>query len=272
MGGSPIFIGSKAHTSRARFDRSLEMNTVRTIKDPDVSMRSMENEEARIRDAYARRAAARKEYSWFDAGYLFMIQQLERRVLISLARHGMVSLHSKHILEVGCGNGHWLREFLKWGATPENLAGIDLLPERIEQACRLSPSGIAFTNGNATELGFPDESFEIVLQATVFTSILNHAVKKRVAAEMLRVLKPDGLLLWYDFRINNPRNPDVRGIGKAEIEKLFPNCWITLEKITLAPPLLRFLAPYTWLGSYVLSAIPWACTHYLGTIRKPVKF
>jgi ubiquinone/menaquinone biosynthesis C-methylase UbiE len=248
------------------------MHTVRTTKDPDGSMRPMQDEEARIREVYARRSAARKEYSWFDAGYLFMIQQLERRALVSLAQHDMVPLHARHILEVGCGNGHWLREFLKWGATPENLAGVDLLPERIDQARRLSPSGITFTNGNATALGFPDETFDIVLQATVFTSILNHAVKKKVATEMLRVLRPDGLLLWYDFRVNNPRNRDVRGIDKAEIEKLFPNCRITLERITLVPPLLRFLAPYTWLGSYLLSAIPWACTHYLGTIRKPVKF
>jgi ubiquinone/menaquinone biosynthesis C-methylase UbiE len=232
----------------------------------------MQDEEARIRGAYARRGTARKEYSWFDAGHLFMIQQLERRVLAALARHGMAPLRSKHILEVGCGNGHWLREFIKWGATPENLTGIDLLPERIEQACRLSPRGIAFTRGNATELSFPDESFEIVLQATMFTSILDHAVKKKIASEMLRILNPDGVLLWYDFRVNNPWNPDVRGIEKAEIAKLFPNCRITLERITLAPPLLRVLARCTWLGSYALSAIPWACTHYLGTIRKPAKF
>jgi SAM-dependent methyltransferase len=245
------------------------MNSVPNVTDPGMPMGSIQEEEARIRDAYARRAAAGRRYSWFDAGYLFMMQQIERRALVSLEHHGMVPLHSKHILEIGCGHGRWLREFLKWGASPENLAGIDLLPERIEQARRLSPSGFAFAIGNAAQLSYPDVSFDIVFQATVFTSILNDGVKKKVAEEMLRVLKPDGLLLWYDFRVNNPRNPDVRGIDSTEINRLFPDCRITLERITLAPPLLRFLAPYTWLGSYVLSAIPWACTHYLGAIRKP---
>ena len=41
-------------------------------------------------------------------------------------------------------------------------------------------------------------------------------MKQKVAAEMLRVVKPQGLILWYDFRYNNPRNSNVRGIGAAE--------------------------------------------------------
>jgi ubiquinone/menaquinone biosynthesis C-methylase UbiE len=197
-----------------------------------------------------------------------MVQEIERRLLDALKRHAMTPLTAKHILEIGCGNGHWLREFIKWGATPENLAGIDLLAERIAQACRLSPPGINLRRGNAEELDFADRSFDIVLQATVFTSILDRALKKKIATEMLRVLKPNGVVLWYDFRVDNPRNPDVRGIAKAEIDELFSGCQITLERITLAPPLLRALAPYSWLGSYLLSAVPWACSHYLGTIRK----
>lgn len=226
-------------------------------------------EEARIRQVYARRAVSAPRYSWFDAGHLFMVQQLERRVLAALRRHDMDSLGLKKILEVGCGNGFWLREFVKWGASPDNLAGVDLLGERVMQARQLSPAGIAFQNGNAARLDFVDNSFDIVLQATVFTSIRDDAVKHKVAAEMLRVLKRRGVLLWYDFHVDNPRNPDVRGIKSGEIEKLFPGCRITLERIILAPPLLRRLAPYCWSGCYLLSAIPWLCTHYLGTIQKP---
>jgi ubiquinone/menaquinone biosynthesis C-methylase UbiE len=226
-------------------------------------------EEARIRQAYARRAVSAQRYTWFDAGHLFMVQQLERRLLRVLRCHDMASLQSKKILEIGCGNGHWLREFVKWGANPENLAGVDLLAERINQARRLSPQGMVFQSANAARLGFADHTFDIVLQATVFTSVRDFAVKRQVAAEMLRVLKQRGIVLWYDFHVDNPRNRDVRGIKSEEIERLFPGCRISLEKIILAPPVLRRLAPYTWLGCYLLSAIPWLCTHYLGTIQKP---
>jgi ubiquinone/menaquinone biosynthesis C-methylase UbiE len=241
------------------------MNPARQINPADQPARL---EEARIHEAYERRKVSGKGYSWFDPGHLFMVQELERRLLGALKGHGMTPLNSKQILEIGCGNGHWLREFIKWGASPENLAGVDLLTERIAQACRLSPPGAVLARGNAAHLDFADGSFDIVLQATVFTSILDPALRERVAAEMARVLKPDGVVLWYDFRVNNPRNPDVRGIERAEIERLFSNCRVRLERITLAPPLLRALAPYTWLGSYLLSAIPWACSHYLGTIQK----
>lgn len=226
------------------------------------------SEEARIQAAYERRKFAGKNYSWFEPGHLFMVQELERYLLGALKRHGMVALRSKQILEIGCGNGHWLREFIKWGASPENLFGVDLLADRIAQACRLSAPGIRFTSGNAAQLDFADESFDIVLQATVFTSILDNAVKQQIAGEMLRVLRLNGLVLWYDFRVDNPRNPDVRGIEKREIQRLFPSCRVALKRITLAPPLLRALAPYSWLGSQLLSAVPWGCSHYFGTIQK----
>ncbi|MCS6927818.1 MAG: SAM-dependent methyltransferase, partial [Candidatus Binatia bacterium] len=63
-------------------------------------------------------------------------------------------------------------------------------------------------------------------------------------------------------------NPDVRGVKKQEIHRLFPGCQIQLSRLTLAPPLVRWLAPYSWLACYLLSRIPWLCTHYLGVIRK----
>jgi hypothetical protein len=60
----------------------------------------------------------------------------------------------------------------------------------------------------------------------------------------------------------------VRGVKKREIHRLFPGCRIELRRITLAPPLVRVLAPYSWLSCYLLERIPWLCTHYLGVIRK----
>jgi SAM-dependent methyltransferase len=232
-----------------------------------LSAQAASREEARIRSVYAKRGKDPR-YSWFDPGHLFMFQELERKFLAQLQHHCLPALASKHMLEIGCGTGYWLREFIKWGARPENLVGIDLLADRVVEAKRLCPQTVQVQCGSATALPFPNATFDLVLQSTVFTSVLEPGMKLQIASEMLRVLRPDGLILWYDYHVNNPWNPDVKGVKKREIRQLFPGCTIELRRVTLAPPLTRLIAPYSWLLCYWLQKIPLLCTHYLGAIRK----
>lgn len=234
----------------------------------DSSMASLETEEARIQAAYGRRVGGAQRYSWFEAGHLFMVQQVERAMLRALRGAGITQLADKEILEIGCGNGHWLRELIKWGAAPEKLTGIDLLADRLARARRLSAPAVVFHRGNGAALEFADGSFDMVLQATVFTSILDATLKARLGGEILRVLRPGGIVLWYDFRFDNPNNPDVRGIGQQEINRLFPDCHARLVPTTLLPPLARCLAPRSWLACCLVSALPWTCSHYVGVLRK----
>jgi ubiquinone/menaquinone biosynthesis C-methylase UbiE len=163
--------------------------------------------------------------------------------------------------------GGELRNFIRYGASPENLFGIDLLPDRIGIAKKISPN-IDFRCGDASEIPYEDESFDMVLQFTVFTSILDKGMKRSIATEMLRVLKPDGIVLWYDYHMNNPKNPDVKGVKKQEIYELFPGCLIDLKRITLAPPITRLLARHSWFACYLLERLKVFNTHYLGVIRK----
>jgi ubiquinone/menaquinone biosynthesis C-methylase UbiE len=170
-------------------------------------------------------------------------------------------------LDVGCGAGWLLRKLISYGAKPENLCGIDLLPRAIEVAKKITPN-VDFRCGNAAALPFGSESFELVTQFTMFTSIVEDGMKRSIAMEMLRVLKPHGIILWYDYFIRKPTNIDVKGIDKREIKELFPNCAFDFKKVTLAPPIARTIAPYSFLMCYLLEKIPWARTHYLAVIRK----
>jgi ubiquinone/menaquinone biosynthesis C-methylase UbiE len=227
----------------------------------------LESEVMRIKSVYAQRRGSFR-YSWFNQGNLFRVQQLERDILAILRSTDLSNLHDKRILEIGCGHGQWLREFIKWGACPDNLTGIDILSDRVAQAKQLCPQGVQIHCGNAVKLSFTNASFDLVFQFTVFSSILDMTVKEMLAREMLRVLKEGGLILWYDFFFNNPSNPDVRGIRKREITHLFPNCRIDLHRVSLAPLLARLLAPYSWLGCYALERVRIFNTHYLGVIRQ----
>src|SRR5690606_37574580 len=102
----------------------------------------------------------------------------------------------------------------------------------------------------------------------VFTSILDPEMKQAVAREMARVCKPTGAIVWYDFHVNNPRNPHVRGVKKREIHSLFPNHRVRLRRVTLAPPLVRRLVNVSWIGCELLEKFRILNTHYFGVLRK----
>lgn len=182
----------------------------------------------------------------------------------------MYPLDGMRVADVGCGSGGWLLEFLKWGADPGDLAGIDLMPERLDCARRKLPMADLHA-GNAAALPWESNSFDLVSQFVVFTSILDAGLKRAVANEMLRVLKPGGAILWLDFRVDNPRNAHVKGIQKKEVRELFPDCEVTLEPVLLAPPLTRLLASRAWVVAEVLHALPLLRTHYAGLIQKPAR-
>jgi SAM-dependent methyltransferase len=223
----------------------------------------------RIKQAYARRDLLDngKLYTNFNPSALFLSQQRERALIKTLKRIGIDTLSNKRILDVGCGSGGVLREFVLYGASPENLYGIDLLPDRVESARKISPD-IDLRCGNAEELPYEKELFDIVLLFTVLTSVFDPKMKKDIATEGLRVLKPDGVIIYYDYIYNNPDNPDVRGVGKKEILSLFPDCTFDFTLTTLAPPITRAVAPYSWLLCHLLEKIPLLRTHYLVTIKK----
>jgi SAM-dependent methyltransferase len=222
-------------------------------------------EEERIRTTYAGRAAEAC-YAESLAGR-FQFQERERQVLGMLDRHGVMPLTGRRILEIGCGTGKWLRDLIAWGAEPENVFGIELLPASAARARRLCPTGVTIKCANGTNLPFDSGSFDVVLQATAFSSVLDSGMRRRMAAEMLRVLRPDGLILWYDLVVRNPWNPNTIPVKKSELRRLFSGCQLDLRRVSLAPPLARRLAPYSWLGCYLMARLPMLCTHYIGAIR-----
>jgi ubiquinone/menaquinone biosynthesis C-methylase UbiE len=236
------------------------------------SLERSEIEEVRIQQAYERRARAvpKNRYSTHNPGNQVIAQEIERALLSSI-RLSYWPLQGKRILEVGCGTGTWLQNFIRWGAQPEKLNGIDLIAARIIEARRLIQKPVILIRGNAANLPFPDGTLDIVAQFTMFSSILAKGVKQKIAQEMLRVLKPNGCIVWYDFFVNNPWNPDVRGIGKREIQRLFPDCRTGFQRLTLLPPLARALGPISPRFCELLSKMKIFSTHYLAFIEKSVQ-
>jgi SAM-dependent methyltransferase len=233
-----------------------------------MSVRS-EQEARRVLEEYRRREREIPPdfYSLSRPANLFMWHGQKRALLWALRRAALLPLTTRRILEVGCGTGQWFSVFEDFGGVRRNLSGIDLNPDRVETCVRSFP-GAEVQVGDASSLPWDNGSFDIVFQGTVFTSVLDPEVKQAISREMLRVLKPHGVILWYDFTYNNPWNPHVRGIGRSEIHRLFPGCKVELRSVTLAPPIARRLVPASWFLASLLRALRVLNTHYLGIIRR----
>jgi SAM-dependent methyltransferase len=175
----------------------------------------------------------------------------------------------RKVLAVGCGNGADLLRLLSLGFTPENLTGVELLPERAAAAAYRLPKAVCVIEGDALTADLPLESFDVVLQSTVFTSILDDDFQEKLADRMWSLTKPGGGVLWYDFIYDNPSNPDVRGVPIRRIRRLFPNGKLKYWRLTLAPPIGRPLTRISPKLYTLLNCLPFLRTHVLCWITKP---
>ena len=220
------------------------------------------------------RAVANKaksyDYPWLRRGYMMQFLEIERATVETVSKCTGGTLKERKILDIGCGAGGWIREFVKWGARPEDIYGIDAMASRIAAAREGNAPGVNLICGNAERLEFADETFDLIMLYQSMTLMLEDAPRRRVAAEALRVLKPGGAVLWYDYRY---QRPDMKGVlrstGKHEIKRLFPGCEYRLKSIHPFPPISRRLAGFWMPAWYLLGIFPPLRTCYAGAIIKP---
>jgi SAM-dependent methyltransferase len=217
---------------------------------------------------YARRGNASR-YSMLRPDVWQALQERQRAMLGLFDRAGLQDLSGLRLLEVGCGAGGNLLELLRLGFAPHHLSGIELLPERLAMARAVLPESLALRAGDALDAPPPAQALDIVFVSTVFSSLLDDAYQQRLADAMWSWLKPGGAVLCYDFTVDNPRNPDVRGVPLARWRTLFPQGSIVHRRVTLAPPLARAVTKLHP-GLYpVFNALPWLRTHVLAWIARP---
>lgn len=166
------------------------------------------------------------------------------------------------ILEIGAGQGGNVGMLQACGLALKNIYLNELLPERVEHLHKNYPDCTVFA-GNALTIDFKMQ-FDCVFQSTVFTSLLNDEDRKAMAQKMWSLLKPGGIILWYDFMYNNPANKHVRKVSRQEVKRLFAQAseseW---RKITLAPPIGRRVGRfYKWFNWQPLR------THLLAVLKK----
>lgn len=226
------------------------------------------NEIQRINQEYLRRALDHEivqRYSELNQDIQFTVHSRERARMALLRRSCVKQFHNLKLLDVGCGAGGELFRWLTYGLQPLNCAGVDLLPKRIAIARQVLPPSVTLQQCDASVLPFEKNCFDLVTQYTMFSSVLDKKMQHAIAQEMLRVLKPNGMIIWYDFWLN-PTNKATRGIRLKEIKRLFPNCTYDATLVTLAPPIARVVAKRSFLLATLLELLPLR-THWLVGIK-----
>ncbi|MFN8795309.1 MAG: class I SAM-dependent methyltransferase [Betaproteobacteria bacterium] len=218
---------------------------------------------------YARRAALAGLYDPLRPEVMQARHERLRVLAALLRRHARAPLSELSLLEVGCGDGGNLLDLVGLGFDPARLLANELLPERAAAARARLPAAVRVLEGDALALPLPDASLDLVLQSTVFSSLLDPGFRARLAARLWAWLKPGGAVIWYDFAVDNPRNPDVAGMPMAELRRLFPAATIDARRLTLAPPLARRAAALHPALPALLNTVPLLRTHRLAWIAKP---
>lgn len=109
-----------------------------------------------------------------------------------MMRSMLPNLKNKKVLMLGCGTGEESMLLETFGASKENLVGIDLSFKSIEIAKKTYPD-VEFVVGDMNSLPFLDESFDFVYSSL---AIHYNETPLETYKEVYRVLKKDGLFLF----------------------------------------------------------------------------
>lgn len=226
-------------------------------------------EQERIRSVYSAWHGGEElaTYAWHRPEVMEQTAAQLRVAGTLLAASVGTDLSELKIADVGCGSGGFLRQLISWGARPANLIGTEYQEDRLAQARAATAQGVCWHLGDLDVV--PGASLDLVIANTVFSSILDERVRQSLADAMWRTLKPGGWVMLFDFRYNNPGNPNVRRVSRLQLQHYWPADINHYRTLLLAPPIARRLACAPRLVSQLLVTFaPALRTHFVYMARK----
>jgi len=212
-----------------------------------------------------------------ELGFLAMLESRGRSTgYLSVVRRVMDVVRLRPgevILEVGCGSGVLDRWLARYTTRVNRIIGVDVNRYLLREATALAMQEglsdvIAFQEGNAEALPFPDNHVDMALSFTV----LEEGNADRMLAELVRVAKPGGRVavmvraLDIPWAVNVPLRPEVKtkvevprgfvgaqGCADASLYRRFHEAGLT--HVQMFPQLAAFEEPQTPQAQFAHGAI-----------------
>lgn len=134
---------------------------------------------------------------FLDSDFRRKLQPPDKLIDRSGIKEGM------HVLEVGCGSGAFTTSVARTVGIKGEVYALDIQPgmlmqlkEKLSRPENRDIRNIKLIEGDAHNLPFDDNSFDLVYAITVIQEIPD---KNRVLKEIIRVLKPYGILAVTEF-------------------------------------------------------------------------
>jgi ubiquinone/menaquinone biosynthesis C-methylase UbiE len=221
-------------------------------------------------DYYAKKGVDRNSLL-HNPSVLFQVLAQDAAVIRGL-QSVVLAPQRARVLDVGCGDGASLWLLMRLGFEAGNLHGVDLLESRIAGARARHPL-VHFDCADATRLPFEDDSFDLVMESTMFIHATDEVLARKIAAEMIRVTKPGGTLLISDWRYAKPRNRHYKAVTSERLAGLFETGVLTKFQNrfrgSLLPPVGRFFSRHSaWSYFAVQTLFPFLTGHMVTVLKK----
>lgn len=108
-------------------------------------------------------------------------------------------LDELQILDIGCGYGKNALFLAQFGI---DVHGIDIAPQAISRCKNIVPSPENFTAGTVTDLNWPDNTFNLIIDVGCLHCLPENE-RRQAVEEIARVLKPNGLMVSRLFKPKN---------------------------------------------------------------------
>ena len=227
------------------------------------------DERSRLNDVYSDYESAEVQQRWdrTNPGNAQIVAEQFRVVTELLAAAGISS--ADRVLDLGAGSASTIPQLdaFRSGST---LVSLDLLETRVRQAAEVAEHDV-YVVGDGTALPFVSRSFQVVSLFTVLSSILDPALGQHLCSEVDRVLAPGGAVVFYDMRVANRSNPNLRHLSRREWTTLFPGYAAHVRSLTVAPPLARRLGGATETLYPQIARLPMVRSHLAGVLVKPTR-